>query len=282
MIRLSAFSDEAAKDLDGQIEALKRNGIPYTELRSVGGKNVCELSVREACECEKRLSDNGIKVWAVGSPLGKVDIDIDFVAYLDTVKHVCALANALETDKIRIFSFFRAYGEKNKVFDYLNKMAETASAFGVTLYHENEKEIYGDTADRVLEIMSNVKGLKYVYDPANYIQVGEEAERTLALLHAKTDYFHIKDVAAETGELVPAGYGSGKIDKLIDKIEGDKVLTLEPHLALFDAYRSIDGAEMKHKFTFANGGEAFDAAARALKTLLEKAGYREEKGEYVK
>ena len=98
MIRLSAFSDEAAKDLDGQIEALKRNGIPYTELRSVGGKNVRELSVKEACECEKRLSDNGIKVWAVGSPLGKVDIDIDFVAYLDTVKHVCALANALETD----------------------------------------------------------------------------------------------------------------------------------------------------------------------------------------
>ncbi|MFQ7076941.1 MAG: hypothetical protein ACLRSW_02880 [Christensenellaceae bacterium] len=36
------------------------------------------------------------------------------------------------------------------MFDYLNKMAETASAFGVTLYHENEKEIYGDTADRVL------------------------------------------------------------------------------------------------------------------------------------
>ncbi|MFQ7076939.1 MAG: hypothetical protein ACLRSW_02870 [Christensenellaceae bacterium] len=32
MIRLSAFSDEAAKDLDGQIEALKRNGIPYTGL----------------------------------------------------------------------------------------------------------------------------------------------------------------------------------------------------------------------------------------------------------
>ena len=78
-------------------------------------------------------------------------------------------------------------------------MAETASAFGVTLYHETEKEIYGNTADRVLEIMSNVKGLKYVYDPANYIQVGEEAERTLALLHAKTDYFHIKVVAAETG-----------------------------------------------------------------------------------
>ncbi|MFQ7076942.1 MAG: hypothetical protein ACLRSW_02885 [Christensenellaceae bacterium] len=63
--------------------------------------------------------------------------------------------------------------------------------------------------------MSNVKGLKYVYDPANYIQVGEEAERTLVSC-AKTDYFHIKDVTAETGELVPAGYGSGK-DRQIDR-----------------------------------------------------------------
>ena len=31
MIYLSAFSDEAAKDLKGQIEALKRNGINYIQ-----------------------------------------------------------------------------------------------------------------------------------------------------------------------------------------------------------------------------------------------------------
>lgn len=282
MIRLCAFSDEASRELKGQIAALLRNGISLTELRSVGKKNVKDLTAGEAKEVRKELNESGISVWSVGSPLGKVDLAADFEAYLDTVKHVCELAVALGTEKIRAFSFYHAYQEPQKVYDRLNRMAEVAAQFGVTLYHENEKEIYGDTADRVLAIMENVRGWKYVYDPANFIQVGEKADRTLSLLHSKTDYFHIKDVIASTGELVPVGYGDGKIAELIGRIADDKVLTIEPHLALFDAYASIDGSEMKHKFTYRDGNEAFDAAVSALKNLLNNAGYREEKGAYVK
>ena len=118
-------------------------------------------------------------------------------------------------------------------------MVNIAKEYGVELYHENEKEIFGDTAERVLKIMQNVKGLKYVYDPANYLQVGENADKTLDLLHEKTDYFHIKDVISEKGTLVPAGYGDGKIKELISRISNDKVLTIEPHLAVFDAYKSM-------------------------------------------
>lgn len=282
MIRLCGFSDEAASGLEGQIAALKRNGISLTELRSVGEKNVKDFTIAEATEIRKKLSDNGIFVWSVGSPLGKVDLATDFEAYLDTVKHVCEVAVSLGTDKIRAFSFYNAYDEPQKVFDYLNRMAEIAAKFGVTLYHENEKDIFGDTADRVLEIMKNVRGWKYIYDPANFIQTGEKANRTLSLFHDKTDYFHIKDVIAATGEIVPAGYGDGRLAELIEKISDDKVLTLEPHLAIFDAYKDIDGSEMKHKFTFSDGNEAFDAAADALKTLLKNAGYREQEGNFVK
>ena len=282
MIRLCAFSDEAASDVEGQIAALKRNGISLTEIRSVDGKNVKDFTIEEGAEIRKKLSDNGISVWSVGSPLGKVDIATDFETYLDTVKHVCELAVALGTDKIRAFSFYNAYGEPQKVFDRMNRMAEVAAEFGVTLYHENEKDIFGDTADRVLDIMKNVRGWKYIYDPANFIQTGEKAERTLSLFHGKTDYFHIKDVVASTGELVPAGYGDGRISELISGISGDKVLTIEPHLAIFDAYKFIDGSEMKHKFTFNDGNEAFDAAVVALKTLLKQAGYRELNGYFVK
>lgn len=282
MIRLCAFSDEASRELDGQIAALERNGISLTELRSVGKKNVKDLSRSEAAEIGKRLNDRGISVWAVGSPLGKVDLSTDFEGYLETVRHVCGLAVALGTDKVRAFSFFHAYNEPEKVYGYMNRMAEAAAEFGVTLYHENEKEIFGDTADRVLSLRKNVHGWKYVYDPANFIQVGESADRTLSLLHSFTDYFHIKDVIAATEEIVPAGYGDGNIPELIDRIEGDKVLTVEPHLALFDAYRSIDGSEMKHKFTFQSGDEAFDAAVGALKRLLHDAGYRNCEGGYIR
>lgn len=282
MIRLCGFSDEASSGIEGQITALKRNGVSLTEFRSVDGKNVKDFSIAEAVEIRKKLNGSGISVWSIGSPLGKVDLATDFEVYLDTVRHVCEVAVTLGTEKIRAFSFYNAYGEPQKVFDHLNRMAETAAEFGVTLYHENEKDIFGDTADRVLEIMKNVHGWKYVYDPANFIQTGEKADRTLALLHHETDYFHIKDVIASTGEIVPAGYGDARIAELIERISDDKVLTLEPHLAIFAAYKTIDSREMKHKFAFNDGNEAFDAAVVALKALLNGAGYRKRGGDFVK
>jgi hypothetical protein len=86
----------------------------------------------------------------------------------------------------------------------------------------------------------------------------------------------------ESGALVPAGYGDGKIKELLERITDDKVLTLEPHLAVFDAYKSIDNTEMKHKFTYASANEAFDAAVTAIKALLNEVGYKEVNGAFVK
>ena len=282
MIYISAFSDEAASDLQGQIDALKRNGIFYTELRSISGKNVVDLTVAEAENIYEELQKNGIKVWSVGSPLGKVDIDVDFQEYEKKVRHVCHIAKALKTDKIRVFSFFNAYQKRERVLLYLRKMVDIASEYGVELYHENEKDVYGDTVERVLELLNNVAGLKCVYDPANFLQVGEHAQHSLDALHHRTDYFHIKDVIFQTGELVPAGYGDGKIDELVRRIDGDKVLTLEPHLMIFDAYASIDETEMKLKFRFENNDEAFDAAVSALKKILIKNGYTNKNGDFEK
>ena len=282
MIKLSAFSDEAGSSLKEQISALKRNGISLMELRSIAGKNVAEFTEEEAKAYQKELEENGISVWSIGSPLGKVDIDVDFSEYCEKVRHVCKLANIFKTQRIRMFSFFNAYEKEEKVFAYLQEMVKIGKEYGVYMCHENEKDVFGDTAERVLKIMQNVDGLKYVYDPANYLQCGQSADETLATFHAKTDYFHIKEVIASTGELVPAGYGDGKIKELVAKIDSEKVLTLEPHLMEFDAYKSIDNTEMKHKFTFANEQEAFDAAVVALKNILKELNYKEEKGEFVK
>ena len=282
MIQLCAFADEAESSLEGQIAALKRNGIPYLELRSIAGKNVKDFSLEEAKAYAKSLTENGIAVWSIGSPIGKVGIDVDINGYMKDLKHVCELANIFGTTRIRMFSFFHAVEKREKVMEYLQKMADFAKEYGVELYHENEKDIYGDVLDRVLDIMQSVNGLKYIYDPANYLQCEEPAEKTLATLIDKTDYFHIKDVIVATGELVPAGYGDGRIDELVAGVVGDKVLTLEPHLAVFDAYASIDNSEMKHKFHFTNNNEAFDAAVNALKKILVKAGYQEVDGRFEK
>ena len=282
MIKLSAFSDEADNRLDGQIEALKRNGITYTELRNLDGKSVADLTEEEAKSVKARLDAAGIRVWSIGSPLGKVDISCGFNAYKQKVRHICKLANILGTDKIRMFSFFNAYGEKDKVIAYLREMVAIGKEYGVKMCHENEKDIYGDTVERVEELLENVDGLYSVYDPANFLQCGEPAQKSLDALHSKAEYFHIKDVVFDTGELVPAGYGDGKIDELIARIDGDKVLSIEPHLAVFEGYAAIDDTEMKNKFHFESNEEAFDAAISAIKNLLVKAGYKEINGVFVK
>ena len=281
MIKLCAFSDVAGSSLNEQIAALKRNNISLMELRSIDKKNVADFTIEEANQYQKILEQNGISVWSIGSPIGKVNINIDFDEYLKKVSHVCQLAQIFKTNKIRMFSFFHAYEAEDKVFEYLRKMIEVAAQYNVFLYHENEKDIFGDTAERVVKIMDNVSGLKYIYDPANYLQCSQKAELTLSLFHQKTDYFHIKDVISETGQLVPAGYGDGQILNLIQQIKDDKTLTLEPHLTVFDAYKTIDNTEMKHKFTYRSANEAFDAAVNALKTLLVQAGYKEENGVFI-
>ena len=283
MIRLAAFADEASAAFTGQLAALARNGISLIELRGLDGVNIAEISEAQAKAYAASLREAGVAVWSIGSPIGKISIDGDLAALFDKLRHLCRLAQIFGTDKMRIFGFFDACDKPHAVMEALRKMVAVAAEYGVGLYHENEKKIYGDTLLRVRELMDAVPGLHFVYDPANFMEVGESAEKTLPVLHAKCDYFHIKDVLMATGELVPAGFGDGQIAELIARIgDADRVLTLEPHLAIFQGYAEIDGTEMKNKFTYKTNDEAFDAAVTALKALLTAQGYVEENGGFHK
>ena len=95
MIRLCAFADESSSSLLGQIEALKRNNLSLLEIRVVDGKNIFHVTEEEAEKIYSELEKNGIKVWSIGSPVGKVDIDIDFDEYLKNVEHLYKIANIL-------------------------------------------------------------------------------------------------------------------------------------------------------------------------------------------
>ena len=281
MIKLCAFADEYSPKLLEQIEGLNLNGITYIELRNVDGKNVLDLTLEEAKKVYQTLKVNGIDVWSIGSPIGKVNVNCDFEEYKQKVHHACKLANVFKTDKIRMFSFFHAYENKELVFKYLKEMCEIARIYNVKLHHENEKDVYGDTIDRVVEIMENVDVLSYIFDPANYIQCGQDCALGLDKLFPTTGYFHIKDVIAETGQLVPAGYGDGMIKKMLSMVDRDIVLTIEPHLAVFEGYSNIDNTEMNHKFVFSSNKEAFNFAVKSLKELLVETGYIEVNNTFI-
>ena len=281
-LRLSAFADESDNRLEGQIAALHRNQLSLLEIRNLNGRNVTDLTDAEVRDAAALLRAEGIRVWSIGSPLGKVDIGVDPAQYLDKVRRTCDIAAGFGCDKIRMFSFFNAYDEPERVFDYLRQTVELGRSRGILMCHENEKKIYGDVLSRNFELLDRVEGLQYVYDPANFLQVGEKAEDTLKALRDRACYFHIKDVISATEELVPAGCGDGHIAELVSGIREDKVLSVEPHLAVFKGYAEIDGTALKNKYRFASKEEAFDTAVRALKDILRRAGYTEQEGAFVK
>ena len=110
-MKIFAFSDEAASELSGQIAAMKRNGLDGTEIRGVNGRSIVKHTVEEAREILRQLKDNGLSVWSVGSPIGKIPLDGGgFPEHLDLLRHTLELAAALECRNLRMFSFYLPEG----------------------------------------------------------------------------------------------------------------------------------------------------------------------------
>src|SRR6266487_2025578 len=106
MIRLSAFADEVSPDLGEQIAVLSSEQIHFLDLRSVENTNVLDLTDSQVARTKETLDAHGIGVAAIGSPIGKVPIDSSFDEHLHRFERAIALAHALQTPYIRIFSFY--------------------------------------------------------------------------------------------------------------------------------------------------------------------------------
>ena len=173
---MSAFADEAATDLDGQIEALMEEDISMIELRGVDGVNCADLSKEDAARIHKKLKEHHISLSALGSPYGKISIADDFEEHLAKFMRSLEVCDILECSRIRMFSFYMPEGEKpekyrDEVMNRLEKMVDMAQKSGILLVHENEKGIYGDNDIRCKELYNYFGGRMGVcFDPANYVQ----------------------------------------------------------------------------------------------------------------
>jgi len=270
--KLAAFADEADGRIDGQIKAMTENGIDLLEIRGVDGENISDISKEKAKEVRRKLDASGMGVWSVGSPYGKIGITEDFSAHLDRFKAGLELADILDAGHMRIFSFYvpsdDAERYRDEVMSRLEKLILAAKDSGVILCHENEKGIYGDMAKRCLDIHRTFPQLKAVFDPANFVQCGQDTIEAWEMLSPYVEYMHIKDALAD-GSVVPSGKGEGNIPYLLERYKGD-VLTLEPHLSVFDGFDKLEGEEKTRMgYCYPTSRAAFDAAVNSLKEITE-------------
>ena len=271
--RLCAFADEADAMLTGQIAAMQRNGISLLEIRGVDGQNISVLSPAKVREVANLLSDNGLKVWSIGSPTGKITLRDDWKAHLDSFKGMLDAAAVFGAEAFRMFSFYDAQGEKNEVIDRLGTLCELAKGYRVKLCHENEKGIFGDTPQRTRELLDALPQLGGIFDPANFIQCGQDTLEGWELLHSYVNYMHIKD-ALPNGSVVPPGDGIGNVPLLLEKFaaQGGSLLSLEPHLSDFVGLKALERegeASIVGTLSFESNEAAFDHAAKALKKIID-------------
>lgn len=278
--KISGFSDEIAESAAKQFTVLSKLDIHYFEPRGVDGKNIASLSDEQVVELKKMMDQHGIKVSSIGSPIGKIKLEEPFEEHFELFKRVVQIAKQLETKYIRMFSFYHEGGEewnaqeRTEVLNRLGRMIDHAKEQDVILLHENEKDIYGDTADRCMDLMRELYSdhFKAVFDPANFVQSKQDTLYAYENLKEYIAYMHIKDAKFIDGSVVPAGLGDGNVEEILKRLfdKGyDGFLSLEPHLGSFSGLSELELSDKMENLP--DGGEGtFTLAYRALCGILEK------------
>jgi sugar phosphate isomerase/epimerase len=270
MWTLTGFADEISPELDEQLDTLADEAIRFMELRSVWNRNVLDLTDDEIQKVGAAMSERGIGVSSIGSPIGKVPITEDFAPHLERFRRALHIAKVLEAPYVRVFSFFMPEGEdpthyRDEVLQRMGTLAKAAEAARVVLVHENEKEIYGDVPNRCLDILTQVDSpaLRAAWDAANFVQCGVDHPYQAGYdsLRPYVEYVHVKDALAGSGTVVPAGEGDGEVRETISALHAsgfDGFFSLEPHLASSGTYSGFSGPVL------------FSRAAGVFKSLLRQ------------
>jgi 3-dehydroshikimate dehydratase len=274
MARLSAFADEVTDDFRSQVEFLAQERVGYIEPRFVNKKNIMDLSPKELAEARKLIRDHGLKVSALGSPIGKVRLDQPFKPHLDKFKHAVELAQYFETPFIRMFSYYAPEGRdideyRHQVMDRMVAKIEVLAGTGVLMVHENEARIYGHSAANCLDLVQTLDSpkLRLAYDPANFVwgeKITNNVEVCWPLMKPYVVHVHIKDWklgATDVGSM--PGQGDGQIKQLLAELAATKYqgcLTMEPHL------------QAGGQFGGSTGPELFSQAIAAVRTLANAVG----------
>jgi sugar phosphate isomerase/epimerase len=312
-VLLSGFADEAAnqKTLDQQFAALAALGLRYFSIRFVdagkGIKNVMALDTDELVTVQQKISEYGLNVSSLGSPLGKVKLcDIDdgtttsyrpFDQYmLEEVPRACELANTFGTKLIRGFSFYHPRGSDveshfAQATDQVGKIADVCQQHGLIYGLEVEANLIGQNGHLLSKMHETINSdaLVLIFDGGNLVTMGYSADEVFKQYKAMKPglgWLHIKDFLNPGGKVdhvdeeaikhfVPADIGdSGHARIFADLAE------FLPELDARMSERGVPGVFLDlephvkggGQFGGFSGPDGFGVALRALCRLCDQAG----------
>lgn len=258
--KLSVITDEITQDFGRAVEvAAKEFGLGYVELRELWGKNLMKLDAKEVGEARRLLERSRLRVSSIASPIFKVDwpgapvsrfsprrdqfgADFVFTQQNELLDRALDLTRAFNTDRIRIFDFWRLEDQKPyraAIDQELIEAAAKAGKRGITLLLENEQSCNTATGAEAARTLSVVRASNFMlnWDPGNAATRGETPfpDGYAMLPKARIGYMHCKDVVRKPdGKTEWAAMGRGIVDyvgqfRALKKDGYNGVLSLETH-----------------------------------------------------
>jgi len=187
---LSILTDEISQDFGHACEVASREfGMGYVDLRESGGKNIMKWDAAEIAEVRRVLERFTLRVACIASPIFKVDwpgapkspfspardefgANFTYPQQQELLERAFELARTFNTDRIRIFDFWRLQDQKPHraaIDDVVRAAAVKAGARGLTLVLENEYACNTATGAEAARLLSAIpeKALEITWDPGN-------------------------------------------------------------------------------------------------------------------
>jgi sugar phosphate isomerase/epimerase len=256
--KLGIITDELTGKLEEALPFLTSYHLQWCELRELWGKNIMNLPQEELDRARKLISDRGLHVSDIASPIFKWNLtqmpaktdekrDTFAASFVEDdanrlLEQAFRLARFFETRQVRIFSYWRV-AEPQKAYpfvrDRLAQAAQLAAKNDIVLVLENEHTCNVGTGRELAHLIKDVNSpaLRGNWDPGNAAML-DEVPYPNGYEAAKGcfSHMHLKDVRknAATGKKEWAPMGGGIIDwkgqiEALRKDHYDGTMSLETH-----------------------------------------------------
>lgn len=188
--KVSVLSDEISQDFGRALEvAAKEFGLGYVDLREINKKNIMSWDAKELAEARRLLEKFHVRVACIASPIFKADwpgapkskyspVGAEFGAAFtfnqqdELLERSFELAKAFNTDRIRIFDFWRLDDQaphRKDIDEKVRAAAVKAGKRGLTLVIENEMACNTATGAESARLLNAIQepSLELNWDPGN-------------------------------------------------------------------------------------------------------------------
>ena len=235
-IRLAAITDEFSPDLDVALDAMKSVGMTGVELRTIGGRNVVELSDDDVKRSVAAARAREMEIVSIASPILKCVLPdgppvedrfqqdvfgspFTFDDQPRITKRVFEITRLTGARIVRVFSYWRTVDPsrcEERIAAALSALAEEASIHGVTIGLENEYACNVGTAGESAQLLKRLphRNLQLIWDPANAFILGDTPypDGYRLLPSDRVLHVHVKDCVVRDGHAVWGPIGDMGID----------------------------------------------------------------------